>query len=115
MTDERDREGRIEAAIRQSERARIGAYVRECRESRNVVQVFDVLADLIEKGDHWREAHTRPKPDRRKQTIELSQQLIDGIMTLLEDDLDVGAKGHAAARQRLQEYLEGVAGAAPTV
>ena len=31
-------------------RREIAAYVRSCRENRNVVQVFDVLADQIEKG-----------------------------------------------------------------
>ena len=54
------REGTIEAVAMELSAARadgaaearreIAAYVRSCRENRNVVQVFDVLADQIEKG-----------------------------------------------------------------
>lgn len=46
----------IERIIRQSERKRIAAWLRSCREDdskRPVVQLFDVLADQVEAGKHW--------------------------------------------------------------
>lgn len=45
--------GKMEEAIRLSERIRVAAFVRSCREDRDVVQVFDILADQIENGKHW--------------------------------------------------------------
>jgi hypothetical protein len=51
---EREREGRIEGAIRLSERARIVAWLRTfapIAEGRDV----GALVDAIERGEHWRE------------------------------------------------------------
>lgn len=52
---EREREGRIEAAIRQSERARVAAWLRALP-GRGPLKDSIALADAIERGEHWREA-----------------------------------------------------------
>lgn len=44
----------MEALIRHSERLRVACWLRDQREMTNTVQVFDVLAQAIQNGDHWR-------------------------------------------------------------
>lgn len=58
LRQEREREGRIEAAIRKSERDRIVAWLRDNAPSETRLHPpwsVLTLAEMIERGEHWKE------------------------------------------------------------
>ena len=61
--------GEMEALFRRSERRVIAQFIRSRRvDDRNAprVQIFDVLADVIESGGHWKDSATQSSEEKAK-------------------------------------------------